>query len=90
MICNTFLLGLLDDGLNQSLTLHQVLQESLAGYSTETQIWEILEELKARGAQNQLLMFLTGPAGAGKSTAVKIARRFCLNFYQSAGIMWSD
>ena len=90
MICNTFLLALLDDDLNQSSTLHEALQKSLAGHSTETQIEEILEELKARGAQNQLLMFLTGPAGAGKSTAVKTTRRFCFSFCRSAGIMWSD
>ena len=48
VICNTFLLGLLADGLNQSSTLHEALQESLAGHSSETQIEEILEELKTR------------------------------------------
>jgi hypothetical protein len=35
-------------------------------------------------------MFLTGPAGSGKSTAVKIAQQFCYEFCIAVGIMWSD
>ena len=35
-------------------------------------------------------MFLTGPAGSGKSTAMKIAQKFCYEFCMAVGIMWSD
>ena len=45
-VYNTFLLGLLDDGLYQSSIMHEASQESLAGHSTETQIEAILEELR--------------------------------------------
>ena len=33
----------------------------------------LIEELKIRGGHDQLIMFLTGAAGAGKSTTTKIA-----------------
>jgi ATP-dependent DNA helicase PIF1 len=35
-------------------------------------------------------MFLTGPAGAGKNTATKVARRFCFEFSLAVGALWSD
>jgi hypothetical protein len=47
-------------------------------------------KLKALGGKEQLLMFLTGPAGAGKTTAVKIAERFCFEFCKAVGILWHD
>ena len=40
----------------------------------------LIEQLKVHGAQDQLLMFLTGPVGAGKSTAMKVAKRFGFEF----------
>jgi hypothetical protein len=46
--------------------------------------------LKARGGQEQMLMFLTGPAGSGKSTAVMVAQHFCYEFCLAVGAMWSD
>jgi hypothetical protein len=35
-------------------------------------------------------MFLTGPAGSGKSTARKVAQQFCYDFCLAVGVMWSD
>ncbi len=35
-------------------------------------------------------MFLTGPAGSGNSTAMKVAQQFCYEFCIAVGIMWSD
>ena len=35
--------------------------------------------LKARGGREQLIMFVTGLAGAGKSTAINTAQRFVLS-----------
>ena len=40
-----------------------------------------MDKLQARGGQEQLIMFLTGPAGSGKSTAVRVAEQFCYEFY---------
>jgi hypothetical protein len=37
-----------------------------------------------------MLMFLTGPAGSGKSTAVMVAHQFCHEFCLAVGIMYSD
>ena len=36
------------------------------------------------------LLFLTGLAGAGKTTAIKAAERFCFEFCSSCNIMWTD
>jgi cytidylate kinase len=34
-------------------------------------------------ANKQLLMFVTGPAGAGKSTATEVPQQFCFEFCRS-------
>jgi len=64
MIACTFLLGLLNDGSDKNTKLGAYLQQTTN---------EVMKRLKARGGHNQLLMFLTGPAGSGKSTAMKVA-----------------
>jgi predicted AAA+ superfamily ATPase len=38
------------------------------------------------GGKEQLIMFLTGPAGAGKTTAVKLAQKFCEKFSKACHI----
>ena len=42
------------------------------------------------GAKEQLIMFLTGSAGAGKTTAVKLAQRFCFEFCRAVSILWNN
>ncbi len=51
---------------------------------------DVIKKLRARGGQDQLLIFLTGRAGLGKNTAMKIAQQFCYEFCIAVGIMWSD
>jgi len=51
---------------------------------------DVIKKLKARGGRDQLLMFLTGPAGLGKSTSMKVAQQFCYEVCITVGIMWSD
>jgi hypothetical protein len=46
--------------------------------------------LKARGAKEQLLMFLTGPAGLSKSTTMRVAEQFCYEFCVAVGVMWCE
>jgi hypothetical protein len=50
----------------------------------------LLKSKKARGGRDQLLMFLTGPAGLEKSTAMKVEQQFCYEFCIAVGKMWSD
>ena len=35
-------------------------------------------------------MFVTGPAGARRSTAVEVAQQFCFEFCKSMDIIWGD
>jgi len=71
IISCTFLLDLIKDGCDASTKLGKYLGKTLTGSNT-VNTSKLIEQLKARGGQDQLLMFLTGPAGAGKSTAVKV------------------
>jgi hypothetical protein len=50
---------------------------------------DIIQKLNARGGRDQLLMFLMGPPGSGKSTVMKIAQQICYEFLLQ-WIMWSD
>ncbi len=43
--------------------------------------------MKARDAKEQILMFLTGPVGLGKSTAKRVAEQFCYKFCVAIGVM---
>jgi hypothetical protein len=89
MIACTFLLGLVHDGNDPNTTLYSCLGQTMGGTAT-LEINDIVRRLEARGGQNQLIMFLTGPAGSGKSTAVKVAQQFCYDFCLAVGVMWSD
>ena len=71
----TFLLGLTNDGDKKGTQLNEPLDLCLEDCSREKK--NLIEELHARGGEEQLRMFLTGPAGAGKSTAVEVAQIFC-------------
>ena len=39
---------------------------------------------------DQLLLFLTGPTGAGKTTVIKAAEQFYYEFCSLCSIMWTD
>ena len=90
MIACTFLLSLVKDGNDSSTTLFTSLQKTVGGNPSSKTINDIVDKLQARGGQEQLIMFLTGPAGSGKSTAVNVAEQFCYEFCIAVGIMWSD
>jgi hypothetical protein len=79
IICCTFLIGLIKDGRDASTKLGKCLSHTLTGSST-TNTCNLIEQLEARGGVDQLLMFLTGAAGAGKSTAVKV-RNIIVNVF---------
>jgi hypothetical protein len=85
--CN-FFLGLANNAQNPHTNLGAYLQQSLRG-STTADIEDTVKMLRTRGAREQMLMLLTGPAGSGKSTAVMYARQFCYEFCLAVGVMWS-
>ena len=89
MIACTFLLGLVNNGSDKNTKLGKYLQQTME-IPTTTDANDVIEKLKTRGGRDQLLMFLTGPAGSGKSTAIKVAQQFCYEFCIAVGIMWSD
>jgi hypothetical protein len=89
MIACTFLLGLVRDGNNSNTTLFTSFQKIMGG-ETSQEIADIVRKLEARGGQEQLLLFLTGPTGSGKSTALRVAEQFCYEFFMAVGIMWGD
>jgi hypothetical protein len=89
MIACTFLLGLVHDGNDPNTTLYSCLGHTMGSTAT-LNINNIVHRLEARGGHSQLIMFLTGPAGFGKSTAVKVAQQFCYDFCSAVGVIWSD
>ncbi len=89
MIACTFLLGLVKDGNDSNTTLFTSLQKTMGGEWSK-ELADIVRLSEARGGQEQLLLFLTGPAGSGKSTAMRVAEQFCYEFCLAVGVMWSD
>jgi hypothetical protein len=89
MIACTFLLGLVKDGNDSNTAFFTSLQKTMGGESSK-EIAEIVRKFEARGGQEQLLLFLTGPAGSGKSTAMRVVKQFCHEFCLAVGVMWSD
>jgi hypothetical protein len=62
------------------------LQQTVGGQSSK-ETTDIVKRLKARGAKEQLLTFLTGPAGLGKSTTMRVVEQFCFEFCEAGGVM---
>jgi hypothetical protein len=89
MIACTFLLGLVKDGNDSNTMLFTSLQKTMGGESSK-EIADFVKKMEARGGQEQLLLFLRGPAGSGKSTGMRVAEQFCYEFCVAVGVMWSD
>lgn len=90
VLATTFLLGLLSESLTEeSIDFYNAMANAL-GEETTMDLDSLITKLKQRGAREQLIMFVTGLAGAGKSTAIKVAQRFCFEFCKAASIMWND
>ncbi len=65
MIACTFLLGLAKDENDSNTAYFTSLQKTMGGESSK-EIADIVKKMEARGGQEQLLLFLTGPAGSEK------------------------
>ena len=93
IICSSFMLNMVLEGWNSQ-------KAASAGFSVTDDDREdlrlkdtmemIVQSLEDVGAKTQLLMFVTGPAGAGKSTAITVAQRFCYEFCRCLGVTWKD
>ncbi len=79
MIACTFLIGLVHDGNNPNTTLYSCLGHTMGSTAT-LNVNDIVHRFQARGGQSKLIMFLTGLAGSGKSTMVKVAQQFFMTF----------
>ena len=64
------------------------MRTALKTSADDTKKTKLEDLLMARGGQEQLRLFLTGPAGAGKTTALKAAEQFCFEFCTYCGIPW--
>ena len=73
MICATFLIKLIRDQISGSSSEQDQTEQAV-------KMNRIIEGLKSLGGKDQLIMFLTGPAGAGKTTSIKLAQTFCEKF----------
>ena len=94
IICTSFMLSMVNEGWEEDTTsimgFTTTTDEDGMNSETENIKNRIIENLKKIGAKDQLIMFITGPAGAGKSTAITVAQRFCFEFCKSLGIAWKD
>ena len=51
---------------------------------------KLIEALEEKGGRTQPMVCVTGMAGAGKSTGISVAQRFCFEFCKATSIMWND
>jgi hypothetical protein len=89
VVCCSFLLGIVGEGHDKDSKLWSQLGRTFTEQQDNLDMALLIEQLKVHGAQDQLLMFLTGPVGAGNSTAMKVAKRFCFEFCFSLGVTLS-
>lgn len=96
IICSTFLLSLVNEGLNNTnantaadfgVSDRAGMEDNASGISGITA--KVRHNLKKLGAKEQLLMFVTGPAGAGKSTAITVAQKYCFEFCKAIDYNWT-
>ena len=91
IICSSFLLNLLNESSKKNSdhpSNFAANDEELDEEPTNNIKAKLIENLKKIGAKDQLLMFVTGLAGAGKSTAIEVAQQFCFEFCRSMDIIW--
>jgi hypothetical protein len=78
MICTTFIIKIINDRRAQFM--------GASNPEQTRKVNEVIEGLESIGGKQQLILFLTGPAGAGKTTAIKLAQTFCEKFSDACHI----
>jgi len=87
-ICSSFLLEIIGTEWKKQVSVLD--DESVDSKKLRETHQFTVENLKKLGAKDQLIMFITGPAGAGKSTSISIAEKYCYEFCKAVGIAWKD
>ena len=93
IICSSFLLILVNESWEKRLIMFSstFADESDGGSASNQEAKDdIVKKLRCLGAKDQLLMFITGPAGSGKSTALEVAQHFCFEFCKTIGEHWDN
>jgi len=93
IVCCTFLLQLVTEGDQYDTNLGQMLGATLGDLNETVQRTKdsLVRELKAKGGKgHQLIMFITGPAGCGKSTAMEAAQLYCHRFCSAIAAAFND
>jgi len=92
IVCCTFLLQLVTEGDNYDTKLGEMLGASLEPLAERVQQTKdsVVKDLKAMGGREQLIMFLTGAAGCGKSTTMEAAQFYCHKFCTAIAAAFND
>ena len=93
IICSSFMLNMIHEGWNYKTNSSMdfgVTNDEQEDPSLQKTRKLVIERLKTIGAKKQLLMFVTGPAGAGKSTSITVAQKFCYEFCRCLGVKWNE
>jgi flagellar biosynthesis GTPase FlhF len=84
VICCTFLIGILKEAGDDTSSIYVNIARAIKTTEDKTHADKLME---SRGGEEQLKLFLTGPAGAGKTTALKaVADQFCYKFCNYSGL----
>jgi hypothetical protein len=88
IICSSFMLGVLNEGWDiRESTISEL--ADVNNIDVERGVKEkIADRLREIGGKDQQIMFITGPAGAGKSTSLEVAQHFCFSFCRCIGYHW--
>ena len=84
------LLGLLNKALDLTLSFYRQVCITTSLEDNIEMIDNVKNQLYTHYGKDQMVLFLTGPAGAGKNTAIKTAEGFCSEFCSSCNRIWTD
>ena len=89
VLCCSFFLCLVIDGTDGDSKLGKMLSSSLR-CDCVAERNALIRQLEKMGGNRQLVMFLTGPAGCGKSTSVELSQKYCHKFCQMVDLPFDD
>ena len=92
IVCCTFLLQLVMEGDHYDTKLGELLGATLGPLAESVQRTKdsLVRELNAKGGMEHLIMFITGPAGCGKSTTMEAAQHYCHRFCTAIAAAFND
>jgi hypothetical protein len=90
VICSTYVLGVFEEAVAKNSITAAAAAAAAMGLAENECIEDTRKALHQMGAQSQLIMFLTGAGGCGKSHVIFAARKFCHQFSQQAGVIFDE